>query len=165
MHEFIIMLGDSFDQEVTSLGGLLNQISGNVFNRVLCAHGLVVPKDRLHDDQINDAGKLRLCTDLNIDRHSASAQTIDDRRGRVHGIRTGLVHFIDEADTGNLILGGLTPYRLRLRLHTGNRIEAGDRTVEHAERTLHLGRKVHVAGGINDVDAMILPGARWSQPK
>jgi hypothetical protein len=46
-----------------------------------------------------------------------------------------------------------------LWLHTGDRIEARDRTIEHAQRALNLGGKVHVAGRVDDVDTGVLPGA------
>jgi hypothetical protein len=37
-------------------------------------------------------------------------------------------------------------------------VEDGDGAVENAQRTLHLGGEVHVAGGIDDVDELIAPG-------
>ena len=118
-----------------------------------------MPQDRLHRDQVDHAQKLRLGANLDVDRHRARAQTVDDGRGRVHRVRAGLVHLVDEADPRNLVLVGLPPHRLRLRLHTGDRVEAGHRAVQHAQRTLHLGGEVHVARRIDDVDADVLPGA------
>src|SRR5215469_10172926 len=50
----------------------------------------------------------------------------------------------------NAILGGLAPHRLGLGLHASHTAEHRDGTVEHAERALHFGREVHVAGGVDD---------------
>ena len=46
---------------------------------------------------------------------------------------------------GTLILLGLAPHGFRLRLDAGNAVEAGDRAVEHAQRTLDLDGEVDVA--------------------
>ena len=50
----------------------------------------------------------------------------------------------------------LTPYRFGLRLDTRNPIEHCDGAIEHAKRPLDLNSEVHVSGGINDLDAMLL---------
>src|SRR5207245_10086586 len=146
------------NQEVTGLFGLVEKVGGNLLHRILGTHGLVMPVDRLHGDQIDDTGELGFGTDLNIDGNSTRAETVDDGRGRVDGIRTSLVHLVDETDAGNLVLVGLTPDRFRLGLNAGDGIEAGDSAVEDAQRTLHLGGKVDVAGSIDDIDASVLPG-------
>ncbi len=144
---------------MTSLVGLFDQLGGNLFDRVLRTHRLIVPVNRLHGDEIDDAKKFGFGTDLNIDRNSARTQTINDGRGRIDSIRTGLVHLIDEANAGNLVLVSLTPDSLRLRLNAGDRIEAGNRTVEDTKRSLNLSGEVHVAWGVDDIDADVLPGA------
>ena len=56
---------------------------------------------------------------------------------------------------GTLVLLGLPPHGLRLRLDAGNAVETGDRAVEHAQRTLDLDGEVDVAGRVDDVDAVL----------
>ena len=60
---------------------------------------------------------------------------------------------------GTLVLVGLAPDRLGLRLHAGNAVEDDDRAVEHAQAALDLDREIHVAGRVDQVDAMVLPEA------
>ena len=72
---------------------------------------------------------------------------------RVVEVRARAVHLVDERDARHVVLGRLTPDRLGLRLHAGHAAEDGDRAIEHAQRTLHLGREIHVAGGVDDVHA------------
>ena len=74
-------------------------------------------------------------------------------------IRAGAVHLVDEADTRNFVLIGLTPNGLRLRLDTRDRIEHRDRAVEHAHRAFHFDREIDVARSVDDVDSMIFPEA------
>jgi hypothetical protein len=64
-----------------------------------------------------------------------------------------LVHLVDEADARNVVLVGLTPDGLGLRLDAGDAVEHGDRAVEHAQRALDLDGEVDVAGRVDDVDA------------
>ena len=72
-------------------------------------------------------------------------------------IRAHAVHLVDEADARNAVLVGLPPHRFRLRLHAGDRVEHRDRAIEHAQAALHLGREIHVAGRVDDVDRDVAP--------
>ena len=58
---------------------------------------------------------------------------------------------------GTGVLVGLAPDGLGLRLYAGDGVEQRDCTVEHAQRALDLDREVHVAGRVDDVDAVIGP--------
>ncbi len=53
-----------------------------------------------------------------------------------------------------MVLVGLTPDRLGLGLDAALGAQDGDRAVQHAQRALDLDREVHVAGGVDDVDAV-----------
>ena len=66
-------------------------------------------------------------------------------------VRTDAVHLIDKGNPWDDVLVRLAPDRLRLRLHTGNRVEYRDRAVEDAQGTLHFRREIHVAGRVDDV--------------
>ena len=71
--------------------------------------------------------------------------------------RTHLVHLVDEADTGDVVLISLTPHGLRLGLDTFLTVEHGNCTVEDAQRALNLNREVNVTGGVDDVDLVTVP--------
>ena len=159
MHHFFIGVRNRLDQLGAQLFSILPQRSRNLFHIVLRAHGLVVPQDRLHLHEVDDASKLRLFADRNLNRNRTRAEALNDGRSRVLKVRAGLVHLVDEANTRNLVLVGLTPHRLGLWLHTLNGIEARDRAIEHTQRTLHLSGEVHVTGGIDNVDANAVPRA------
>jgi hypothetical protein len=55
-----------------------------------------------------------------------------------------------------VIVISLTPNGLRLRLNAALGAEDGHRTVQHAQGALHLNGEVHVARGVDDVDAVRL---------
>ena len=58
---------------------------------------------------------------------------------------------------GTLVLVGLAPHRLALRLDAVHPVEDGDRAVQHAQRALDLDGEVDVPGRVDDVDAVLLP--------
>ncbi len=159
MKKHVVGVGNRLDQIVACLLRRLQQLGGNLFHRVLRAHRLVEPQNRLHRDQVDHAQKLRLRADLNVDRHRARAQPVDDGRRGVDRVRAGLVHLVDEADARDLVLVGLAPYRLGLGLHARDRVETCNRAVQHAQAALHLGGEVNVPRRVDDVDAMVQPGA------
>src|SRR5689334_4145510 len=59
---------------------------------------------------------------------------------------------------GHVVLVGLPPDRLRLRLHAGHRVEHRDRAVKHPKRALHFDGEVDVARRVDDVDRVVQPG-------
>ena len=86
------------------------------------------------------------------------------RRERIIGHRAievgaDAVHLVDESDTRHAVLVGLPPHRLGLRLDAGDGVEHRHRAVEHAQRTLDLGREVDVTGRVDDVDLELAPVA------
>ena len=60
---------------------------------------------------------------------------------------------------GHVVLVGLAPHGLGLRLDAGDAVEHGDGAVEHAQRALDLDGEVDVAGRVDDVDAVVVPEA------
>jgi hypothetical protein len=67
----------------------------------------------------------------------------------------GAVELVDEADTRDAVLVGLTPNGLGLRLDAGDAVEHANRAVEHAKAALDFHREVDVAGRVDDVDAVL----------
>ena len=84
-------------------------------------------------------------------------QTLTNGLNGVFEVGAQLVHLVDEADTGHVVLVSLTPHGLRLGLDTFLTVEDSHGAVEHTQRALNLNREVHVSGGVNDVDLVLLP--------
>jgi hypothetical protein len=72
-------------------------------------------------------------------------------------VRADAVHLVDERDARDVVLVGLAPDGLGLRLDAGDRVEQRDGAVEHAQRALDLDGEVDVAGRVDDVDAVVAP--------
>ena len=82
-----------------------------------------------------------------------------NRADRVVEIGADAVHLVDEADARHAVFVGLAPDGFRLRLHAGDGVKQRNGAVEHAQTALHLGRKIDVAGRIDDVDLIVAPEA------
>ena len=67
------------------------------------------------------------------------------------------VHLIDKGNPGNPIFIRLSPDRFRLGLHSSNRTEDRNRSIQNPEGSLDLNSKIHMAGGIDDIDPVIFP--------
>ena len=80
-------------------------------------------------------------------------------------VRADLVHLVDEADARDVVLVGLPPDLLGLRLDAFLAVEHGDGTVEHPQVALHLDGEVDVPGGVDDVDLVVVPERRWWRPR
>ena len=98
--------------------------------------------------------------DRQLDRDGLRAEAVDHRLDGGEEVGAGAVHLVHEGDARNLVVVGLAPDGLGLRLDAGDRVEDGDRAVEHAQASLDLDRKVHVPGRIDNVDAKVPPERR-----
>src|SRR5215469_3360958 len=119
----IVRLGDDLDQLHPESFRLLLQVGWNRLDRVFCTHGLVVPQDRLHLDEVDDALKIGFGADRNLQRNRARTQALADRVDHMLKIRAVLVHLIYKADARNLVLVALPPHGLGLGLHAAHRIK------------------------------------------
>mmetsp|Transcript_67250 Transcript_67250/g.146582 ORF Transcript_67250/g.146582 Transcript_67250/m.146582 type:complete len:536 (+) Transcript_67250:681-2288(+) len=129
------------------------------------SHLLALPDYRLHCDEVIEALiRLRLAN-RKLDGHGFAAQLRHHHLHVLVEISTCSVHFVDEAHSRHLVLVGLAPDGLTLRLDPRNTIEDCNRTVEHAQRPLHLQGEVYVSWRVDDVDAVILPKARGGRTR
>ena len=140
--------------------GLVGHVGRNLLDDVVGAHRLVLPADRLH-------ARSRSTTPANLSSLPIGSWIATglpcsfglDLLEGAREVRADAVHLVDEADARDAVLVGLAPDGLGLRLDAGDRVEHADGAVEHAQRALDLGREVHVAGRVDDVDAVVAPRA------
>src|ERR1019366_8612351 len=97
-------------------------------------------------------------SDGNLNRDWLRVEALAEGIDGMLEIRTHLVDLINETNSRNAVLVRLPPYFFRLRLYPVHRVKHRHRAVQHAQRALHLGRKVHVAGRVDNVDADVAPG-------
>ena len=136
--------GDLAADDKRTKGGLAVLVFGGVTHR-------------FHGQQIDGSLEVILRADGQVHDDRGCVKAIANGLNREVEVRTHLVHLVDEADTGDVILVSLTPHGLRLGLDTFLTVEHGDCTVEDAQRALNLNREVNVTGGVDDVDLVSVP--------
>ena len=123
---------------------------------------IVLVDDRLHADDVHDAGEELALAERILDRVSVGPEPFAHHPDDLLEVGPDAVHLVDERDAGHAIAVGLAPYGLGLRLDATDRAEHGDGSVQNPQRTLDLGREVDVSGGVDDVDA---EGGAVAQPR
>ena len=159
LQHLVVEAGDRIDQLVVVLVRLLGELGRDLGHLALLAE-VVLVDHRLHLDEVDDAAEVLLVADRDLHRHRVRAEAVAHRLHGGEEVRAGAVHLVDEGDARHLVLVGLPPDRLGLRLDAGDGVEDGDRAVEHAQAALDLDREVDVPGRIDDVDAMAAPERR-----
>src|SRR4051812_18384954 len=119
----------------------------------LIGHTLVIliPHDTAVSNQVNNAFEVILFTDRELKRYRLATEFFFYLLANAKKIGTCAVHFIDESDTGNLIVVCKAPVGLRLRLNTVYGAEQKDETIEYTERAVNFHCEVNVSGCIDDV--------------
>ena len=158
LHQRFVGLGNMLDELVVVLLRLLGHIGRNL--GLLDIGPEVVGVDiRLHQHKVDDALEIRLRTDGKLDGDGVALEAVLHHVDDAVKVGAVDVHFIDIRHAGDLILVRLPPNRFGLRFDAALRAQHRDGTVQNAQRALDLDGKVNVAGGIDDVDAMLLPEA------
>ena len=154
--EHVVEVGEGLDQLGAPLLGFFLLVLRDVDRVVLHALrvGLVVDVGDVLD-QVDHALELFALADRDEERVGVALELGADVVDGAEVIGTGAVHLVDEGDARDAVLVHLAPDGLGLGLHAGDGAEDGDGAVKDAERALHLGREVHVTGGVDDVDAMV----------
>ena len=156
LHQRLVGRSDLFDEFRTPFGSLLGHRGGNLLQFEVIADGLVVVViDRIIIYKVYQSFELVLGTDRQDDRKGRSTEVLLDLCADCQEIGARTVHLVDVADTGDIVLVRLAPYGLRLGLYAAYGAERRNGAVQHAERTLHLDRKVDVSRGVDQVDLVL----------
>ena len=153
-HQLVVVVGAGLDQLGPVFLRLLDEVLGDL-DRLELGAELVLPDQRLHLDQVDDALEVVLAADRQLDRQRVGAEPVVHRLHRVEEVGAGAVHLVDVGEARDLVLVGLAPDGLRLGLDAGDGVEDGDRAVEDAQAALDLDREVDVAGRVDDVDPVV----------
>ena len=156
-----IAFGNGLDHLLMILLGHFLQILGDLLIANILA--LVVVIDfRLHADEVDDALEIGFFANRQLDRHGVGAQPFLHHADNAEEVRAHDVHFVDVSHAGHIVLAGLTPNGFALGLYTALSAKHGNGSVQNAQAALYFDSKVHVAGGVDDVDPVSFPLAGGS---
>ena len=152
LHEGVVVLGDFLKHLVAPLLAFCEHAGGNFLYGIFGTHGLVVPEDSLHGDEVDQTLEGLFGADGHLDGAGICTQNVLHLAAYFEEVCAGAVHLVDVADTGHVVFVGLTPHGLRLGLYAAYGTECGHGAVEHTERALHLYGEVNVSRSVNQVD-------------
>ena len=159
LEKFLIGFREGFEHSSMILFRLAAHILRNGFYAHILAEFIVV-NIGFHVDQVNDPTEGFLSPDGKLNRNSVGFETFLHHIYDMVEVCAHDVHFVDVRHTGNAVFSGLSPNGFRLRFNAALCAEYGYRAIEHAEGTLNFNGEVDVTGGVDDIDARILPEAR-----
>ncbi|CAB4719980.1 unannotated protein [freshwater metagenome] len=125
--------GNSFNKVGAICLGVVLHVCGDLLDLPIGAKFFVEPHECLHRDEVDNALVVTFSTDRKLQHRGVGFKTIFD--GVESGVEVGAktVHLVDETDSRNVVLIGLTPHRFGLRFHTSNSVEHCDGAIEHAK--------------------------------
>ena len=129
--ELIISLGNCFDEIGTCLlrlgeHGLWDRYLTDILAQIIVVDG------RPHLQEVDRTPERVFGADRQLDHRRLGPKATDNHTHAALKARAGAIHFVDEADTRNIVLIRLAPNRLGLRLNTSDTIKDHDTTIEDA---------------------------------
>ena len=158
LHESVILLSGGLDHLLAVFLSLFHVLGRNFLFDNRLSEVLHIEAEGLHLDEVDDAIEGFSCADRNHHRNGVRAELILHLLHHIVEVGADAVHLVDERNLRHFVLLRLTPHLLGLGLNAADRAVEGDSAVENAERTLHLGREVHVSGSVNEREAVVAPG-------
>ena len=133
LHKSFVLLCSKFDHLLAPFVAFVNEFSGDVFYVIFSTHCLIVPKDSLHADEVNDTSELFFSTDGHRDNARSCTEDVLHLAHHFKEVSTRTVHLVHITDTRYIVLVSLTPYSFRLRFNTTYCAISSDSTIEHTE--------------------------------
>ena len=154
--EDVVEVGEAFDELGAPGFGFFLLLLGNFDHVELHSLrvGLVVKVGDVLD-QVDHALELFALADRDKEGVGVALELLADVVDGAEVVGPGAVHLVHEGDARDAVLIHLAPDGFRLGLHAGDGAENGDGAIKDAKRAFHLGREVHVSGGVDDVNAMV----------
>ena len=160
-HDLVVLVGDRLEHVVVVLLCKFFHISGDCF----LAHVLtefIIEDIRLHLDEIDHAAEGIFASDGQLDGNGVTLESLVHHLQDIEEIGTHHVHLVHINKARDMILVGLSPYSLGLRLNAALGAQDRHSAVEHTQGALDLDREVHMTWGVDDVDPHALPMAGGS---
>jgi hypothetical protein len=161
-HQLIAMAVQPFQHGLAPELSQIQAIVGNLADFDVSALRLRIEDQHLHLDQIDDASKrsLGMCrsgADRDLNRNRAAVQTlVDFIEGRFE-IGALPVHFVDERQPRHFVPICLAPDCFALGFDAFAGAEHHHCSVQNTQATLDLGREIHVAWRIEQIDVDVFP--------
>ena len=124
VHRLVVEFGAGFDHVGAGLDSGVHEVRRDLFIVIVGTEGFILPDDRLHADEVDDALEIGFSADRQLDRDRTGAETLLDVLDALLEGRAGLVHLVAEDNARNAVLVALAPHGLGLGLNALVRVRA-----------------------------------------
>ncbi len=156
LHQRIVALGDFLDQFLAGIVRLGLAVVGDVDRLVLSgAVGRVLVC--LHRHEIDHAREVFLLAERELDGHDLLAEFLLQGLEGARERGPVAVHFVDDDEAWQLEILGELPHLLGRDLDAGDAADDDGRGVCHAHGPLRFHQENAEAGGVQEVDFVVLP--------
>ena len=131
-HDLVVLVGDRLEHVIAVLLCKLFHISGDVFLAHVLAE-LVVEDIGLHLDEIDYTAEGIFASDGQLDGNGVALETLVHHLQDIEEIGTCHVHLVHVNKARDMVLVGLSPYSLGLRLNAALGAQDRHSAVEHAQ--------------------------------
>ncbi len=159
LEDVVVLLDGALDELRAVLLDVLLHVLGDVLDLVVLGQAGVVPDVRLALEQIDDADELGLGADRQHHDQRLGAEDGLDLVDDAVEVRAETVELVDVDDPRDVRVVRVAPVGLGLGLDAARAAEHTDAAVEHLQRPVDLDGEVDVAGGVDDVELVVLPEA------
>ena len=158
-HDVVVLLDGDLDQRVTPLFDLILHVGWHVFDVVVYRVAGVIPNPGLAGQQVDHACKGVFDTDGQHHHYRARAENLLHLLNHAIVVGAGTVELVDIDDARDFGVVGITPIGFGLRLDAARAAEHTDAAVQHLQRAIDLDGEINVAGGVDDIQTMLVPEA------
>ena len=156
LEQVLVGLGDGLDQPGARFLGFGREIGGDRLLLGLAAAVALEPVG-LETDEIDDAGEVLLGPDRQLHRQHLAPEGLLQALETASEVRPFAVHLVAVQDDRQAELGGGLPDLLGVDLGTGHGADADECGVGDAQSRARLGEEDAVAGGVEQIDLVLLP--------
>ena len=155
-HDLVVLFRDRLEHVVAVAACELLHICGDLFLAHVLTE-LIIEDIGPHLDEIDHAAEGIFASDGQLDGNGVTLESLVHHLQDIEEIGTHHVHLVHVNKARDMILVGLSPYSLGLRLYTALGAQDGHAAVQHTQGALHFHGKVHVARSVDNVNAVIPP--------
>ena len=155
-HDLVVLFRDRLEHVVAVAACELLHICGDLFLAHVLTE-LIIEDIGPHLDEIDHAAEGIFASDGQLDGNGVTLESLVHHLQDIEEIGTHHVHLVHVNKARDMILVGLSPYSLGLRLNAALGAQDRHSAVEHTQGALDLDREVHMTRGVDDVDPHALP--------
>ena len=161
-HDLVVLFDHLFHHFGTPGFDIIRHVRGYVFDLVLHGIARVIPDPGLACEEVDHADKIVFAANGQGHDQRMSSQYVLDLLDDAIKIGAEAIQFVDVDDAGDFGIIRIAPVGFGLGFHTAGTTENANATIQNLQGAVNLDREINVPGGVDDVEAVVVPEAGCS---